>query len=86
MSHIQNVLEKFTEPLRGLGLSLCIITRCYDESYWEEELRGAACLYVEEVDIESQVVRNAWPVYVWPDGRMQISEKMPLEVRTALEK
>ena len=85
-THIQDVLDKFTEPLRILGLNLCVITLCYDENYWDETLRGAACLYVEETDIESQIVRNAWPVYVWPDGRMMIPSAMPAEFRSVLEK
>ena len=86
MTHIQNALDKFTGPLQGLGLSLCVITRYYDENYWDESLRGAACLYVEEIDIESQVVRNAWPVYVWPDGRLLLRTTMPEAICAILEK
>jgi hypothetical protein len=86
MTHIQNVLDKFMEPLRCIGLSLCIITRCYDENYWDEALRGAACLYVEDLDVESQIVRNAWPIYVWPDGRTMIPSATPAEIRAVLEK
>lgn len=86
MTHIQRVVEKFTGPLQGLGLSLCIVTRCYDENYWEETLRGAACLYVEEIDAESQIVRNAWPVYVWPNGRLMLALRMPESVRSIFVK
>jgi hypothetical protein len=76
----KNVIERLT----ALGLTLVTITCRYDDNYWDESLRGAACLYVEEMANET-IVSNAWPVYVWPDGRVLLSPSMPAAVRAVFE-